>query len=123
MAPRLWSMGSVIVEHQLSYSAACGIFPEQRLNLGLLYWSGDFSFTTEPPVKPSSFVFEAMKVVLGFLTAWGWLPQHPNCSRVNCLCLSNHHIVHLKHIIFIKSQSRKRRQTILNICISNTKDF
>ena len=31
VACRLWSMGSVVVEHGLSCSAACGIFPDQGL--------------------------------------------------------------------------------------------
>ena len=34
-------LGSEVVAHGLSCSLACGIFPDQRLNLGLLYWQVD----------------------------------------------------------------------------------
>ena len=42
----LWSMGSrhtgsVVVAHQLSCSAACGIFPDQGSNLCPLHWQAD----------------------------------------------------------------------------------
>ena len=33
--------GSVIVAHGLSYSKACGIFPDQGLNPCSLYWQAD----------------------------------------------------------------------------------
>ena len=36
--PRLWSEGSVAVEHGLSGSAACGIFSDQGLNSCPLLW-------------------------------------------------------------------------------------
>ena len=32
VAPGFWSTGSVLVEHRLSCSAACGIFTDQGLN-------------------------------------------------------------------------------------------
>ena len=32
--------GSVVVVHGLSCSEACGIFPDQGLNLCLLHWQG-----------------------------------------------------------------------------------
>ena len=38
---RLWSEGSVIVEHGLSCSAACGIFSDQGLNSCPLLWEAD----------------------------------------------------------------------------------
>ena len=34
----LWSAGSVAVERELKYSAACGIFLDQEGNLCLLHW-------------------------------------------------------------------------------------
>ena len=37
--PRL--AGSVVVAHRLSYSAACGIFPDQGLNPYPLHWQAD----------------------------------------------------------------------------------
>ena len=37
-APRLQSTGSIVVTHGLSCSVACGIFPDQGLNLYLLHW-------------------------------------------------------------------------------------
>ena len=39
------------VVHRLSCSVACGIFPDQGSNPGLLHWRAD-SLTTEPPWKP-----------------------------------------------------------------------
>ena len=47
------STGSIVVAHGLSCSKACEIFPDQGLNLYLLYWQVGF-FTTELPGKPSS---------------------------------------------------------------------
>ena len=41
-----------MVAHRPSCSEACGIFPDQGLNLCLLRWQVDF-FTMEPPGKPS----------------------------------------------------------------------
>ena len=40
VAPRLWSVGSVVVAHGLS-SPACAIFPDQGSNPCLLHWSVD----------------------------------------------------------------------------------
>ena len=40
-APRLHSTGSIVVGHRLSYSMACGIFPDKGSNLYLLYWQAD----------------------------------------------------------------------------------
>ena len=40
-APRLQSLGSVVVVHRLSCSAACGIFPDQESNLRPLHWQMD----------------------------------------------------------------------------------
>ena len=37
---RVW-MGSVVMVHRLSYSAACGIFPDQGSNLCPLLWQAD----------------------------------------------------------------------------------
>ena len=37
-APGLPSTGSVVVLHGLSFSVACGILPNQGLNLRLLHW-------------------------------------------------------------------------------------
>ena len=37
-APGLWSTGSTVVPHGLSYSTACGIFPDQGSNPCLLYF-------------------------------------------------------------------------------------
>ena len=41
MALRLYSVGSVVEEHRLSCSPACGIFPDQGSNLCLLHWQVD----------------------------------------------------------------------------------
>ena len=35
--------GSAVVAHRLSFSMACGIFPDQGSNPGLLYWQAAFS--------------------------------------------------------------------------------
>ena len=39
--PGHWSTGSVVVVHGLSCLMACGIFPDQGLNLCLLHWQED----------------------------------------------------------------------------------
>ena len=39
--PRLYSIGSIAVANGLSCPAACGIFPDQELNLHLLHWQAD----------------------------------------------------------------------------------
>ena len=39
----LSSCGSVVVAHWLSCPKACGVFPDQGLNLQLLYWQADSS--------------------------------------------------------------------------------
>ena len=39
--PGLWSTGLILVAHGLSCSLACGIFPDQGLNLCLLHWQAD----------------------------------------------------------------------------------
>jgi len=38
---RLQSIGSIVVEHGLGCSEACGIFPDQESNLRLLRWQVD----------------------------------------------------------------------------------
>ena len=38
------SRASVVVECRFSCSAACGIFPDQESNLGLLHWQADLFF-------------------------------------------------------------------------------
>ena len=48
---KLQSTGSVVMAHGLSCSAACGIFPDQVLNMSHALSGG--SFTTEPPGKPT----------------------------------------------------------------------
>lgn len=48
--PGFRTQGSVVVEHGLSYSSACGIFEDQEPNPHRLHWQADF--TTEPPWKP-----------------------------------------------------------------------
>ena len=47
-----------MVRGWLSCSAACGIFSDQRLNLGLLHGQVKF-FTTEPPGKPKRWYLNA----------------------------------------------------------------
>ena len=37
----LWSTCSIVVMHGLICFAACGIFPDQELNLRLLHWQAD----------------------------------------------------------------------------------
>ena len=38
MVPGLQSTGSIVEVHGLSWSAACGLFPDQGLNPRLLHW-------------------------------------------------------------------------------------
>ena len=56
-------MGSVVVAHGLSCSAACGIFPDQGSNPAL---AGGF-LTTAPPGNSSSFILTAAHI----LVIWG----------------------------------------------------
>ena len=56
VACRLWSIGSIAVVHWLSYSAACGIFPDQGSNPCLLHWQVD-SLPIELPGKSLTWVF------------------------------------------------------------------
>ena len=46
----LWSTGSLVVVHELSCSAACGIFLDQGVELVFPALASRF-FTTEPPGK------------------------------------------------------------------------
>ena len=48
--------GSVIVAHGLSYSAACGIFPDQGLNPCPLHWQADSQPLRHQGSPPSSFL-------------------------------------------------------------------
>ena len=48
VALRLYSHGSVIVVHGVSYSKACGIFLDQGLNPGPLHWEHEV-LATGPP--------------------------------------------------------------------------
>ena len=41
-APRLQSTGSVVVAEEVSCSAVCGIFWDQRVNPCLLHWQEDY---------------------------------------------------------------------------------
>jgi len=41
VAPRLPSIGLIVVAHGLSCSMACGIFPGQGLNPCFLHWQAD----------------------------------------------------------------------------------
>ena len=47
---------------RLSRSAACGISPDQGLNLCLLHWQAD-SLPQGQPKKPLSFVFESLLIM------------------------------------------------------------
>ena len=40
--PGVQSTGLIVMAHGLSCSTACGIFPDQGLNLCLLHWQADF---------------------------------------------------------------------------------
>ena len=52
----LWLIGSLVVVHGLSCPTACGIFPDQGLNLCPLQWEYRV-LTTEPPRTPLIFFF------------------------------------------------------------------
>ena len=53
----LESTGSVVVTHGLSCSEACGIFPDQGLNLHLLHWQADSSPLSHQGSPSVSFLF------------------------------------------------------------------
>ena len=51
----LWSTGSVVVVHGLSWSVACGIFPDKGSNWCALHWQAEF-LTIVPLGKSESVV-------------------------------------------------------------------
>ena len=61
----LWSTGSVLEAHALSYPAARGILPDQGSNLCLLHWQAD-SYPLSHHGSPSSKFFSP---------SWGILPE------------------------------------------------
>ena len=75
-------MGLVVVGHGLSCAVACGVFPDQGLNLCPLHWQVDSSITG--PLGNYSvlhlnlsfllffmFCFQIMKFMPGEITQWG----------------------------------------------------
>ena len=54
---QLHHMGSVAEAHGLSCSLVCGIFPDQRWNLGLLHWQAD-SLPLSQEESPSLKLFQ-----------------------------------------------------------------
>ena len=61
-APRLWSIGSVVVVHGLSCSTACGIFLDQGLNPCLLQWQKD-SLSLSYQGNPRSWFVKSWKLI------------------------------------------------------------
>ena len=55
VAPGLSSTGSVAAVLRLSCSTACGIFPDQGLNLCLLHWQADYHWPTKEAFLSFSF--------------------------------------------------------------------
>ena len=74
-------MGSVIVAHRLSCSAACGIFLGQGSNLCPLHWQGRF-LTAGPPGKPGWFLFKRKSIwqVCWAVPALTWVRASPSLS-------------------------------------------
>ena len=65
--------GSVVVVHGISCSTACGIFPDQGLNLCPLHWQAEF-LTTAPPGKTfSRFFFLIFLFIIYLLCFYFWL--------------------------------------------------
>ena len=62
-APRLRSTGSGVVAHGLSWSTACGIFPDQGSNPRLQHWQVD-SLPQSHQVSPSSQHFKNANPIL-----------------------------------------------------------
>ena len=71
------STGSVVVAHRLSYSVACGLFPDQGLNLCPPALAGGF-LATGPPGKTSS-VQLSRSVVSDSLQPHGLQHTRPPC--------------------------------------------
>ena len=63
VAPGLWSTGSIVVEHGLSCSKACGIFPNRESTPCLLDWQAD-----SLPGKPQCSIYIVLLV-----TVWSQL--------------------------------------------------
>ena len=90
-------MGSVVASHRLHCFAACGIFPEQRLNLYLL-WQLDFPLPL-PPGKSSS---RSFLLALCFSCVWVRI----SLSSSYCKLLELHEfgmflIIISSHILFV----------------------
>ena len=63
VAHGLQSAGSVVVAHRLSCSAACGIFPDQGLNLCPLHWQADQGSPTTPVENHLVNTYKVLKTV------------------------------------------------------------
>ena len=79
VVPRLQSSDSVVVVHRFSCSTACGIFPDQGLNLCPLHWQAD-SLPLSYQGYPDDFLYFYVStlfslVFLYLLWVFGlWLP-------------------------------------------------
>ena len=67
----LLAVASLVAEHRLICSVACGIFLDQGSNPCPLHWPGGF-FTTGPPGKPGFFLMYRVHMIQGELTD-SWL--------------------------------------------------
>ena len=76
VAHGLWSRGSVVVAHGLSWSAACGLFPDQGSNPCPLPWLTDsyLLYHQDSPVRTSLITHLVSLLIIGlfrcFMSSW-----------------------------------------------------
>ena len=82
--PRLQSTGSIVVAHGLSGSTACGIFPDQGLNLTLLQWEVD-TLPLSQQGSPAA-CFQYAYVHTPSMGKWSmrWMVVPTFCQSVSC---------------------------------------
>ena len=83
--PGLQSTGSIFVQHGLSCSEACEIFPDQGSNLCLLHWQVD-SFPLSHQGSPRTWYFKKFSKTLWFYK-FLQLSYLPSSQAFNWTCL------------------------------------
>ena len=82
VAPALWSTGSIAVVHRFSCSEACGIFPDQGLNVYVLHWQVD-----SLPLSPQGKLLLFKKYY--FSPHWSSYKTHCQTADISFLISSN----------------------------------
>lgn len=107
----LWSVGSAAVAHGLGCSQACGIFPNEGLNLWPLRWQAIFIHCTSRKVQKRTF----LNLVRGSLCILCVLSDPPGADLTKALFLREAHHRHDSQVEFLKQDllSKERAQGTL----------